>query len=156
MFGAGIASGGDLYVAMLGYCLLLSICLKLCAVFANSRGWQNWTIPKLRLLWPFTTLAVLLLLIILFIGLTWMEPPLILGQIASLSILVCGVGAVFFFIVTERGKRGDVKWPTLAAMAGLSLISMMASGALIVLYFVAKYTFLIALIALTIYSSRMR
>lgn len=156
MFGAGFVGGGDIYVALLVYCLLLSICLKLGAVFARSRGWLNWNTPKLRLLWPFTTLALLVLSIVLLFGMAWLRPSPILGQSFSLVLLVLIVAAVFSFVVKAPGSRCDRSLGGLAAAAGLSSAAVISSAALVAVYFMAKYTFLLGLLVLTLYSTRMR
>lgn len=156
MFGVGFVGGGDMYVALLLYCLLLSISLKVGAAFARSRGWRNWDVPRLRFLWPFSVLALLVLSIILLVGMAWLRPSPILGQSFALVLLVLVVAAVFSFVVKAPGSRYDASLGGLAAAVGLSSAAVMFSVALGALYFMAKYTFLFGLVVLTFYSTRTR
>lgn len=156
MFGVGFVGGGDIYVALLVYCLLLSISLKLGAVLARSRGWRNWNVPRLRLLWPFTILALLVWSFFLLFGMAWLRPSPALGQSFGLVLLVLVVAAVFSFSVKAPGIRHDTSLIGLAAAVGLSSIAVMFSVAFGALYFIAKYTFLFGLAILTFYSTRTR
>jgi hypothetical protein len=155
MLGAGFIGGGDIYFGLLGYCLLLSISLKLGAAFARSRGWQTWDVPRIRFLWPFTTLAILLSVIVLVLGMAWLRPPIFLGQSLAFLLLVFVVAAVFSVVIKMSGQQCN-GLRGVAAAAVLSSISIVLSGAFFVVYFMAKYTFLLVLLALTFYSTRTR
>jgi energy-converting hydrogenase Eha subunit G len=153
MFGVGIAGGGDLYSALLFYCLVLSINLKLGAALARSRGWRDWAVPNLRFLWPFLTLT-LLLTGGLTLGLAWLSSSAIFGLAIGILLPVFGVGAVFYLLATEPVQRRKIKTRELGGVAALSAMSIALSAGLCIFYFIAKYPFLIALVLASLYSTR--
>ncbi len=147
---------GDFLGAFVGYCLLVSINLKLGAAFARARGWQEFAIPKLLFLWPLITLAIFVLAVVLTIALAWLRLPIVLSQAVACLVLASGVIAVFYFVEAEPGRRDDRSWSRLRAVAALSVMSMVLAAGIGALYFSAKFTFLLALFLLCLYSTRFR
>jgi hypothetical protein len=154
MFGAGVVGVGDIYIALLIYCLLLSICLKLGAVFARARALQAWAVPSLRFLWPVLTVAILVSAVVFPLGLALSGLPSILVLVLGVLCPVSCVGAVFYLAVTEPERWREITLRKIGMVAVLCLASVVLSAGLCVFYFLAKYTFLVALILLTLYSTR--
>jgi hypothetical protein len=156
MFGVGIGSVGDIYAVLLIYCLLLSINLKLGAAFARSRGWQDWVIPKLRLLWPLVTLVLIVVTVAFSVGVAQLSPPIILSQIAGCLLLATSVGAMFYFLATGTEQRRGLTLSRIGAVATLSTVSIVLSAGICALYLIAKYSFLTGLFLLALYSTKFK
>ncbi|HVL77316.1 MAG TPA: hypothetical protein VM406_14985 [Noviherbaspirillum sp.] len=125
MFGAGVPSGELYFLTVLLYCLFVAVAIKHGAALFPGKDDSPWVDRKLRLLWPFTFLAILPAIII------WILFTMFgLKNVANVAFWVMwllGLAALCYLSLFGKKDKGGASVQTVLSSLGLMCIAMLVS-----------------------------